>query len=168
MIITLFGASRPDPETEQLAYEIGKRIGKKGFVLKNGGNTGTMEASAKGCSEQGGKAIGALVKGTNIDELNYDNKYLTEKLVFENYRDRVEELMKADRMIVLPGQIGTLEELFMAWVEAIVNDMPQIIVMGERNKKLINFLLENKFIKEDIQLPYIKFVESIDEIDFLR
>ena len=78
MIIRVFGGSFGASEEDiQLAYELGKRIGLKGHTLKNGGYNGTMEASAKGCREQGGKVIGVCVfmRETGFSEHYWKGKY---------------------------------------------------------------------------------------------
>ena len=170
MKITVFGGSLPDEKTRKLAYEIGKRIGKKGYILKNGGYTGVMESSAKGCRETGGKVIGICLQNTNpkIKAMEKPNPYSSEIIYVPTYRDRVKHLMNADRIIVLPGQTGTLEELFVAWVGAIIKDLHPIYIIGKKNKELFNFLLKKKFIKKEEHLPYIKYIESIDQIDFLN
>ncbi|MBU4502283.1 MAG: LOG family protein [Nanoarchaeota archaeon] len=168
MIITVFGGSRPDEETYELAYQLGKRIAKKGHVLKNGGNCGTMEAASKGASEEGGKVIGVIVDNEHIPELAKGNIYSTEVIRFSDYQRRVQELMKAERFIVLPGQIGTLDEFFVSWVHAVVNNLPPVIVIGQRNKELLDFLIDKGFVKSDQHFKYVQFVESVDDIDFLR
>lgn len=167
MIVTLFGGSRPDEETAKLAFEIGKRVAEKDFILKNGGYTGIMEESARGCVENGGKAIGVCIKSSDVSSLKEPNKYSTEIIYFDDYQGRVKELLKADYIIVLPGQIGTLEEFLVAWIEAITKNLKPVYIMGERNRRLLDFLFENGFVKKDEHEPYIKFVESVDEIDFL-
>ena len=169
MIITVFGASKPDKETYDLSYELGKLIALNGYTLKNGGTTGTMESSAKGCVENNGTVIGAILNDSKNKNLEQANKYCTKVIKLETYPSRVTELLNCDRIIVLPGQIGTLNELFVAWIKEIINyNGKPIIIMGKRNKKLLDFLLENKFIKEDEHLPFIKYVETLDEIDFLN
>lgn len=165
MIITLFGASHPTDLEYKQAYELGRKIGKKGYTLKNGAYGGTMEASAKGCREEGGVVIGVGVEGHAIDRLGRPNSYNSEVEVKQNKNERIIEMLNTDLIIVLPGQIGTLEEMFMAWVEAIVGIKKPIIVVGEKMSLLIEYLKENNFIREQ-QLRFIKLAKDIDEIDF--
>ncbi|MFW5746445.1 MAG: LOG family protein [Nanoarchaeota archaeon] len=164
----IIGGSRPDADVEALAYEIGRRVALKGHTLKNGGNAGVMAASSRGCVEHGGTAIGCVVEGSDTPGLNQRNGYSTETKVFTKYHDRVAELMDTDRIVVLPGQVGTLGELFHAWVEAIVYSAVPILLIGKRNKQLLDFLVENGFVDQAEHLPYVQYVESIDEIEFLK
>ncbi|HLD15336.1 MAG TPA: LOG family protein [Candidatus Nanoarchaeia archaeon] len=164
MIISVFGGSFGASEEDiQLAYELGKRIGLKGHTLKNGGYNGTMEASAKGCREQGGKVIGICVED---DPWATPNRYSTH-VIHMPFEERVRELMKYDRAIILPGQVGTLEELFMAWTNAIVDKKDPIYFVGDKSIKLVDFLIKEGWVRKD-QEPTLKTVKNLDEIDFLK
>lgn len=166
MIITVFGASHPTEAEYQQAYELGKKIGRKGFTLKNGAYGGTMEASAKGCREGGGVVLGVGVEGHTIDMMKKPNPYNNRVIVTPNKNERIIEMLKADVVIVLPGQIGTLEEMLVSWVEAIVEDKKPIIIVGSKMIKLIEYLNANKFIRKQ-QYKYIQVVHNIDEIEIL-
>lgn len=109
--ITVFGSSAAKPgESEyQTAEEIGKLIAKAGYVLKNGGYGGTMEASAKGAQLAGGETIGILLKGYWGNE---GNKWLSGKVFTGDLFQRLKGLIDgADAFIVLPGSSGTLAEI---------------------------------------------------------
>lgn len=111
--ITIFGSSqcKKDSADYKLAYEIGSRIGKMNLRLCNGGYGGTMEATAQGAREQGGKTIGITLS----DAKSKANAYIDEERARGSYWDRLEELMKeADAYIILKGGFGSLVEL--AWL----------------------------------------------------
>ena len=164
MIISVFGGSfGASKESLKLAEELGKRIGLKGHTLKNGGYNGTMEVSAKACKENGGKVIGVCVEG---DPWAKPNKY-SEEILHLPFEERIKELMRYDRAIILPGQVGTLEELFTSWVTSIVENKPPVYFVGEKSVKLFDFLVQEGWVRED-QKQYVKTVKSLDEIDFLR
>jgi uncharacterized protein (TIGR00730 family) len=167
MIITIFGGSESPDEINQVASEIGKRIAKKGYTLKNGGGAGTMEAAAKACTENGGKAIGICVKSEKMDCLNYTNPFLTETIILPTFKERRDELLKADMFIVLPGQTGTIDEFFSAWLESLAHHEKLLYLFGERNIKLFNYLCENGFVRKEEE-KLIKLVRTVDEIDFLN
>jgi len=61
-IIAVFGGSRTPPESAEYAqaYTVGKLLAQRGWVVMNGGYQGTMEASARGARENGGRTIGML------------------------------------------------------------------------------------------------------------
>ncbi|NQY95015.1 MAG: LOG family protein, partial [Campylobacteraceae bacterium] len=70
-----------------------------------------------------------------------------------------------DLIVILPGQIGTLEEMFAAWVEAIKTDNKPLIVLGEKMIRLVEFLHEFEYIKEH-QFAYIQKVRNIEDLRF--
>ena len=165
MRITLFGMSQPSQEEYNLAYEVGKMIGEKGYILKNGAYGGTMEASAKGCQEAGGFVVGVGVEGHTVDKMGKPNDYNNEIIVKATRFERIAEMIDTDLIIILPGQIGTLEEMFAAWVEAIKTDNKPLIVLGEKMIKLVEFLEEFEYIKEH-QFAYIQKVRNIEDLRF--
>ena len=168
MKITIFGTGSPTKEQYDEAYALGKKIAESGHVLTNGGYAGVMEASAKGATKNGGKAIGVCIKGHSIAYAKKPNDFLSEVIIKDNMGERLKELLKSDKIIVLPGKVGTLEDFFTAWVEAFVDKTNKIYLVGEKNKKLINFLIDNNFVNKDEHLPFIKIVNSIDELPFLN
>ena len=171
MIITVFGTGSPTNEGYKEAYELGRKIALAGHTLKNGGYAGTMEASAKGCAENGGKAIGVCVSGHKIAYAGKPNDYVTEVIERNSLVERLDELLKADRIIILKGKVGTLEELFRAWTENIFRASESsltipLYLVGKKNKELFDFLRQNDFIEPEY-LSHINVVDSIEGIDFL-
>jgi len=75
--VTIFGSSLPVPGEQEYedAYTLGKSLALAGLRVCNGGNSGIMEASAKGAFENGGEAIGITIK-----KFTSYNKYLTERI----------------------------------------------------------------------------------------
>ena len=86
----------------------------KGYGIITGGGLGIMEAGNKGANKGGGKSV-----GLNIDlpfEQEY-NKYIdNDKLInFDYFFVRKVMFVKyAQGFIVMPGGVGTLDELFEA------------------------------------------------------
>lgn len=116
--ITLFGsaASRPGDGVWEEAERLGAALAGAGWALVNGGYGGTMEASAKGAREAGGRVIGV---GVEVFTRKM-NDYNSESILAPNLFDRIEKLLDlGDAYIALPGGSGTLVELGLAWEYAI-------------------------------------------------
>lgn len=171
MIVTVFGSNHPSKEMYNEAYRLGKKISSKGFILKNGGYNGIMEASSKGCLEKGGKVIGVCIKGHFNGSIS-PNKYLSKIILKKTLAERIKELLKTDVIVIFPGQIGTLEEFFIAWnnnfmrINCNLKTTP-IYLVGRKNKLLLDFLDKNNFINPK-RLSLLKIVDSIEDIDFLK
>jgi uncharacterized protein (TIGR00730 family) len=113
--ITVFGSSRTRVgEAEyEAAMRLGRLLARRGWTICNGGNEGTMEASARGAKEVGGRTIGI---GIEQYRPATPNVWLDEEIVAGSLFIRLEKLVTvADGFVVLRGGIGTLLELALAW-----------------------------------------------------
>ena len=100
------------PEIYTLTEEFGRWIGSNGHTLVFGGcNMGMMECVAKAVHDAGGRSIGVIPdiieKGGRISE------YVDIHIPCDNLSSRKDLFMaQSDVHVVLPGGIGTLDELF--------------------------------------------------------
>ena len=95
----------------------GAEIAKAGFALWNGGYKGTMEATAKGAAEVGGtERRGYLVSALFPHRDAEGNPYLSERVEAATLLGRIGGMTEGVRyVLVLPGTVGTLTELCVAW-----------------------------------------------------
>lgn len=93
------------------AKEVGRLIAQNGMELVNGaGNMGLMAASADGCMEAGGKAIGIIP--TFMVRENWCHQGMTEIIETTDMHVRQEMMAEmSDAALVLPGGCGTFAEL---------------------------------------------------------
>ncbi len=113
--VTVFGSSQAHPGSNEYetARAIGWSVGRYGLELVNGGYTGTMEASAKGAREAGGRVIGVTVRTFTYA---LPNPHLTREIRAANLFARLARLIAlGDLYVVLPGSTGTLVELSLVW-----------------------------------------------------
>lgn len=93
------------------AQKLGRALARRGIRLVYGGGAiGLMGAVADACLEAGGEVVGVMP--TSLVNLEIAHPGLSELRVTENMSERkllMEEL--ADAYVVLPGGMGTLEEL---------------------------------------------------------
>jgi len=112
--IAVFGSARttPDHPTYDLAEETGRRLVEAGFAVITGGGPGAMEAANKGASQAGGVSVGLGI------ELPFEsglNAWVDKGINFRYFFARKTMFVKYSQgFIVLPGGIGTLDELFEA------------------------------------------------------
>jgi hypothetical protein len=94
------------------ATALGHLLARENIILVyGGGNKGLMGALANGCLDQGGKVIGVMPK--ILLEWEAQHTGLTELIITENIHERKKILYeKGDAGLVLPGGMGTLDELF--------------------------------------------------------
>ena len=114
--VSIFGSARTKPGNiyYKMAEEIAEKLTLKGYGIITGGGLGIMEAGNKGANKGEGKSV-----GLNID-LPFEqeaNKYIdNDKLInFDYFFVRKVMFVKyAQGFVVMPGGVGTLDELFEA------------------------------------------------------
>ncbi|MGB3454501.1 MAG: TIGR00730 family Rossman fold protein [Moheibacter sp.] len=114
--VSVFGSARTQADSEyyKLAEEISYGLTQIGFGVITGGGPGIMEAANKGAKRGNGKSVGIGIKLPFEDQLNQyvDHDY---SINFDYFFARKVMFVKyAQGFIVLPGGLGTLDELFEA------------------------------------------------------
>jgi len=112
--VGVFGSARTKPEDAYyaMAEELGRGLVEAGFAVITGGGPGAMEAANKGASEAGGVSVGLGI------ELPYEtglNRWVDKGINFRYFFARKTMFVKyAQGFVVLPGGLGTFDELFEA------------------------------------------------------
>ncbi|MFI9030185.1 TIGR00730 family Rossman fold protein [Streptomyces sp. NPDC053560] len=112
--ISVFGSARTprDSSEYQAGVGLGRALVEAGFSVITGGGPGAMEAANKGAHEAGGTSVGLGI------ELPFEqgmNEYVNLGVDFRYFFVRKTCFVKYARgFVVLPGGLGTLDELFEA------------------------------------------------------
>jgi len=109
--VSIYGSARvkPDDDIYKNAEDIAYRLGKMGFSIITGGGPGVMEAANKGASRAGVTSVGLNIE---LPEQQTLNPYTTKTLSFNHFFVRKVMLVKyATAFVIMPGGIGTLDEL---------------------------------------------------------
>lgn len=110
--VTVFGSARVGRDSPAYAagVAVGRELANAGFTVVTGGGPGLMEAANRGAVEAGGTSIGLGIK---LGELEPPNLYTPESISFKYFFVRKVMLLKyAAACVMLPGGLGTLDELF--------------------------------------------------------
>ena len=161
--VSVFGSARTQPDNKyyKQAEEIGLLLTQKGYGVITGGGPGIMEAANKGAKKGNGKSVGlniALPFEQSVNEyVDYDkiidfDYFFVRKVMFMKY---------AQGFIVLPGGVGTLDELF----EAItliqtkkIAKFPIVLVGNSYWRDMLEWIkktmleLENNISSEDLNI----------------
>ncbi len=144
------------------AYRVGSLLAGAGFTLVNGGYSGTMEASAKGAREAGGRVIGVTSAFFPTNEIN---PFVDEEVPTDDLYNRIRELViHSDAYIVLRGSIGTLAELMIVWNISTIDahfDRP-IVLLGESWKNVIRTFQESLDVKPE-HVEHLLFAATPEE-----
>lgn len=178
--VSIFGSARvkPDSSVYKKAHELAALFVKNHFAVITGGGGGVMEAANKGAAEAGGQSIGLNIvlpfeqKPNPYANIQLDFKYFfIRKVMFIKY---------ATAYIIMPGGMGTLDELF----ESItlvqthrIKPFPIILVGTEYWGGLLEWihsrLLEEKMIStEDLEIIQVmddpeKIVKAVRRVVIL-
>jgi len=114
--LSIFGSARTQPDNKyyQLAQEVAKECAANGFGVITGGGPGIMEAANKGAQEGKGTSVGLNI---NLPFEQSHNPYIDLEHIFDYRYFFVRKVMfvkYAQGFIILPGGLGTLDELFEA------------------------------------------------------
>ena len=99
-----------DPRYIADAFTIGESFARAGLkLIYGGGGVGLMGASARGAHSAGGKVLGVIPDFLRGREQPFDD---VETVIVDNMHERKMMMFEqADAFVVLPGGIGTLEEI---------------------------------------------------------
>lgn len=162
--VTVFGSSIPKQNDDEykLAYYIGKMLANEGLNVCSGGYQGIMDAVSKGCTENGGEAIGVTLNIYDSTPSNYLTKEIKCKTLFERLTNLIEI---GNAYIVLQGGTGTLVELSLVWEymnKNIIKEKP-IAVHGKMWQE-ITLLIEKQIIKENRKTGLVKSFLDVEQL----
>jgi hypothetical protein len=155
------------------AEAMGRGIAASGWALVYGGNNiGLMRAVADGCRAAGGRVIG-ITPQLMVDEGIHDAN--CELTVTQTMRERKALLeSRGDAFVILPGGIGTFEELFEVLVGRQLGYHSKPIVFLNTNNyydpllAMIEHGIEHAFIRPASRELYHVSDSVADVIDYLQ
>lgn len=166
--VTVFGSARfkPGDQYYELSRKTGNVFSKAGFTVLTGGGPGAMEAANRGAHEAGGPTYGLNII---LPHEQKPNPYVNDSFEFNYFFVRKVMLVKYScAFVVMPGGLGTLDELFEAATLIQckkIGPFPLILVGGEFWKGLRDFVAymasQGVFTPEEI--GFSRIVETPEE-----
>nr|WP_308301438.1 TIGR00730 family Rossman fold protein [Frankia sp. AiPa1] len=167
--VTVFGSARirPDDPVYALSQRLGAALARAGFAVITGGGPGVMEAVNRGAQEAGGLSVGLGI------ELPYEqrlNDWVDLGVSFRYFFVRKTMFVKyAEAFVILPGGLGTLDELFEALTlvqTGKVTRFPVVLIGSDYWSGLLDWLratvLAAGLIKE-ADLHMMSVTDDVDE-----
>ncbi len=144
--VAIFGSARikPNDPRYKLVYRLAKMIAEKEIDIVTGGGPGLMDAASrghhKGRKGNGSESIGLTIQ---LPREQSDGYHLDIKKDFERFSKRLDSFMSLSNVVVVaPGGIGTILELFYTWQLIQVKqvcEMP-IILLDDKWDELIEWV----------------------------
>lgn len=169
--ICVFCASRQGDNLNTIAKagDLGRAIADSGYGLVFvGGRLGLMGVVASAAIEANGHVIGIIPKGLTAREPVQQE--LKELFVVEDIIERKRLMIeRSAAFVILPGGLGTLDELFEVWTGKQVGAHHKPIIIANWDgyyDKLIAFLKQadqHGFLNGD-HLDHIRITHSVEEL----
>lgn len=152
---------------KKTAYDFGQLMAKAGMgLVYGGGRVGLMGILADSVLKGGGKVIGIIPEHISRREISHEE--LTELHVVDSMHTRKQMMVdKSDAFVVLPGGIGTLDELceVMTWKQLGMHDKPIIIANVDQYWTpfiaMIDNVIREKFMREEDR----RLITDVDNIE---
>jgi len=166
--IAVFGSARTP--VDDAFYAVGEEAGRKlveaGFAVITGGGPGAMEAANKGACEAGGISVGLGI------ELPFEsglNQWVDRGINFRYFFARKTMFVKyAQGFVVLPGGLGTLDELFEALTlvqTQKVTSFPIVLIGTAYWKGMFDWLRETVLAQGKINASDLDMMVLTDDVD---
>ena len=165
-IISICGGSSISSQEYSIAEHLGKSLALKNYKILNGGYGGAMEAVSKGVHSVNGCCEGVVVPSFYNDK---ENEYLSGRIVVDSLFDQINELIsQSDKIIVLPGSLGTFNELISALTTDYINSfnnrpIKPIYAFSVPYKSIWNCICEELHLSDTIR-HYVTFYDTVDEL----
>lgn len=169
--VCVFCGSRPgdDPVYVEEARRFGALLAQAGVgLVYGGGGLGLMGAVADGALDAGGHVVGVIPDFLIRAEAGHGR--LSEPVIVETMHERKREMFeRADGFVVLPGGIGTLEELFeiMSWRTLALHEKPMVMLNTQGYwtplLDLIERVIGRRFASASVR-ESIRFVDGASDV----
>lgn len=117
------------PEFLQAAADFGRLLAQEDVrLVYGGGGIGLMGASAKGCHEAGGRVLGIMPDFLRKREVLFDE--VETRVVTSMHERKGIMYEESDAFVVMPGGVGTLEEVVevLSWRRLSLHQKPIVFV----------------------------------------
>lgn len=166
--VAVFGSARTPPEHRfyEIAEEVGRRLAEAGFAVITGGGPGAMEAANKGASQAGGVSVGLGIELPHEAGLN---QWVDIGINFRYFFARKTMFVKYSQgYVVLPGGLGTFDELFEALTLAQtgkITSFPVVLLGSAYWSGLIDWLRDTVMAEGKIAEKDLDLVTVTDDVD---
>lgn len=152
----------------RLAAEVGTELARRGHTLVSGGGSiSSMGAVARAARAGGARTVGVIPKA--LMEMEVGDHDADELIVTPDMNTRKAEMQRrAEAFIVLPGGLGTMEELFEVWSGRVLgmHDKPIAILdptgLYEPLKAMTGHLYDERFMRANA-FDAISWTTSVSE-----
>ncbi len=162
--IAVYGSSMvmPGQPDYRAAQQIGQALAQASYAVVSGGYAGVMEAVSRGASESNGTAVGVTTTSIERYRSTKVNQWVNQHIHYDTLRERIAHLVtEPDGYVVMPGGLGTLNELVSVWELIRVGDLPRrpIILYGDYWTQILEPFKSMPYFKPE-SWEYLQFASD--------
>jgi len=163
--IAAFGSSRTAADAPEYAdvRDLATRLAASGWDGITGGHQGMMAAFSEGIHAGGGH-----IRGVTLDRFpTPPGNSLHEEVRARNFFERMQTMIEeAEAYLVLPGGLGTLAELAMAWdlLAIRVLEARPLVVFGRMWEPVLQVLQQQLLLSVEHAFDSVRVCHSHDEV----
>ena len=161
-------SSRIDQRYLDLAAEAGAELARRGHSLVSGGATVSCMGAVARAARAGGAATVGVIPQALVD-VEISDEDCDELVITADMRSRKAEMdRRCDAFLVLPGGLGTLEELFEIWAARVLglHEKPLVILdpygLYEPLRDMMTHLLHEGFARPKV-FDAIGWTDRVEE-----
>jgi uncharacterized protein (TIGR00730 family) len=166
--ISVFGSARTQPNHPmyRAAEEIGSELVRAGYAVITGGGPGTMEAANKGARAAQGTSVGL---GIELPFESSLNEHVSLGINFRYFFARKVMFLKYSQgFVVMPGGMGTFDELFEA-VTLVqtqkIEHFPIVLFGTDYWTGLLQWLRQHTLADGYVSPPDLDLLRVTDDVD---
>lgn len=154
-----------DPAFIAAAGAFGKLLGEAGLrLVYGGGGIGLMGAVASGCFKAGGKVLGVMPEFLQQRERLFEE---VETVIVPSMHERKMMMFEqSDAFVILPGGVGTLEEVIelMSWRRLSLHDKPIVFFDQGGYWKPLYALIEHTVAHRLTPVEFLDTYRSVEDL----
>lgn len=167
-MICVFAGSAPGVPEEDLALaaRLGAMLAAAGRpVVYGGGSTGCMGAMAQAALDAGGQVVGVVPTGLFPPEELHEGVELVETDSMHHRKQVMLEL--ADAFVVLPGGLGTLDEVgeVLTWAQLGIHDKVTVFVDPDGYWAGLLDWIDHAVVRGYVSVPSREFLRVVAGVD---
>ena len=165
--VTVFGSARFDENNGyyKLGRKVGAELSKMGFTVMTGGGPGIMEAANRGAKDVNGRSVACNIE---LSHEQHPNPYLDAFVTMDHFFVRKVLLFKYSfAFVVLPGGMGTMDEMFEALTliqTKKIEEFP-VVLMGKDYWKNLLVMMDEMVVEKTINKEDLNLLLVTDDVD---
>ena len=158
-----------DPAWAEAAVALGRGLAERGVeMVYGGGRVGLMGIAADAALQAGGKVVGVIPRFLRRAEVGHGA--VTQLVLVETMHERKQRMSEiADAFVILPGGLGTLDEMFeiVTWKQLGLHDKPIVVAdiggFWQPLRELLDHVVAGELMHGDLA-QFVTFAPDIAQV----